>query len=317
VNGFDSDRANFAVLTGLRKQNPTFTVLVSVGGWVWSSHFSDMALTAQSRAVFIDSVMEFLSRYDLDGLDIDWEFPGMAGASRRFRSVDGENFTQLLKELRARFDEQTAKTHHRLYLTIAAAASNEYLAHTEIGKQQQYLDTVNLMAYDYVEPGADKLTGNHAPLFTDPADARNYSADASVRAFIAAGVPAEKIILGVPFYGHAWGNVPDTNHGFLQPGKPVPNAYATYNAITAKMLEHGYVRYWDSSASVPYLYNPAQKIFVSYEDPESLRAKCHYVLEQKLGGIMYWNHESDTSRVLLGTIVQALHAGATESVNSK
>jgi chitinase len=310
VTGSETDAPNFAILTQLRKQNPSFTVLVSVGGWLWSGHFSEMALTSQSRSLFIDSVMDFLKRYDLDGLDIDWEFPGMEGSTRHFRSVDTQNFTLLLKELRQRFDHEAAKTHRKLYLTIAAGSSNDYLAHTEMAKAQEYLDTVNLMAYDYVEPGSEPLTGHHAPLFNNPADTRNYSADASVHAFELAGVPASKIILGVPFYGHVWGNVENREHGFLQPGKPIPHAYSTYSAITANMIDHGYVRYWDAIASAPYLYNAGQKIFVSYEDPESLALKARYVLNQKLGGIMYWDHEGDPSGVLLDTIVHAFQSGA-------
>jgi chitinase len=134
-----------------------------------------------------------------------------------------------------------------------------------------------------------------------------------VHAFEKAGVPASKIILGVPFYGHVWGEVADVNHGFLQAGKPVPHAYANYGAITSTMLDHGYARYWDPVASASYLYNPDTKIFVTYEDPESLRATCNYVIEQKLGGVMYWDHESDPSRTLLGTIDQVFHNGKTES----
>src|ERR1700746_52078 len=104
-----------------------------------------MALTAQSRAVFIDSVMEFLTQYQLDGLDIDWEYPGLPGAGHPFREQDKQNFTLLLKELRARFPRQTRKTGKRLYLTFAAGAEDSFLAHTEMGKAQQYVDTVNLM----------------------------------------------------------------------------------------------------------------------------------------------------------------------------
>lgn len=306
VEGESTDAGNLAYLTALRKENPRFSVLISVGGWLWSGNFSDMALTEKSRKVFIESVMEFLRRYDLDGLDIDWEFPGMEGSTKHFRSVDGKNFTLLLKELRKRFDEERARTGRQLFLTIAAAASQDYLAHTEMGKVQRYVDTINLMGYDYLEPGEDKITGHHAPLYANPADSRKNSVDGSVRAFEAAGVPAAKIVLGVPFYGHEWGDVPGQNHGLFEPGKAIPNAYATYNAITTTMLGHGFVRYWDAVADAPYLYNEEKKIFVTYEDPESLKLKCRYVLDHKLGGVMYWDHASDSSGVLLGTIDAAL-----------
>ena len=310
VTCFASDAQNLALLTGLRKQIPSFTVLVSVGGWLWSSNFSDVSLTAESRRMFIASVMDFLARYDLDGLDVDWEYPGMAGAGHRFRSEDGRNFTLLLKELRRRFDRETVKSHRRLYLTIAAGSGDDYLAHTEMKKVQEYVDTVNLMAYDYVEPGDDPLTGHHAPLFGNPADARNYSDDASVRAFEKAGVPAGKILLGVPFYGHVWGEVADRNHGFLQPGKAVPHAYAPYSVIAGTMLNQGFIRYWDPISSGPHLYNSEKHIFVSFDDMESVVAKCRYVVTHKLGGVMFWEYSGDPAGVLLKAINQPLGNGA-------
>jgi chitinase len=306
VPGFAGDPQNLAYLESLKQQNPDLTVLASVGGWLWSTNFSDMALTPQSRAVFIQSVIDFLAQYHLDGLDIDWEYPGMTGAGHPFRPVDKQNFTLLLKELRARFTAETAKTHKRLYLTFAAGASDEFLANTEMGKAQQYVDTVNLMAYDYYETGSDLMTGNHAPLFTNPGDPKKVSAADSVAAFEKAGVPAAKIILGMPFYGRMWGQVPNTNHGLFQPGKPVPNAYAPYSVIVSTMLNHGYARFWDEKASVPYLYNAEKQVFVSYEDPQSIAAKCEYVVAHHLGGVMFWDYSNDPSGTLLHAIDESL-----------
>jgi chitinase len=317
VTGFTKDQENFAFLEALKPQYPSLTVLVSVGGWLWSTNFSDVSLTAQSRAVFIQSVMEFLIRYNLDGLDIDWEYPGMVGAGHPFRAEDKQNFTRLLKELRARFTAETAKTHKRLYLTIAAGASDEFLAHTEMAQVQRYVDTVNLMAYDYYEPSSDTLTGHHAPLFTNPADPKKVSADATVQAFEKAGVPAAKVLLGLPFYGHMWGQVAGENHGLYQPGKPVPAAYSNYGAITATMLNHGFDRYWDSKASVPYLYNPDKQIFVSYDDPQSIAVKCSYVLTHKLGGVMFWDYSGDPSGALLRAIQDSLHPQAARGTFAK
>ena len=320
VTGFAKDAENYAFLTALKRQNPSLTVLVSVGGWLWSTNFSDISLTTQSRQVFIDSVMDFLSRYDLDGLDIDWEYPGMAGSGHSFRPEDKQNFTLLLKELRERFDRQTRKIHRRLYLTTAAGSSNEFLDHTEMAKAQKYLDTVNLMAYDYYEPGSDNITGHHAPLYTSNADPKKISGDASVRAFEQAGVPAAKIVLGLPFYGHVWGNVPDMNHGLFQPGKAIPNAYAPYSVIVTTMLNSEssqFIRYWDPVAFVPYLYSAEKQVFVSYEDPESIAAKGHYVQSHKLGGVMFWDYSSDPSGTLLRAINNPLHESKAGDAKTK
>jgi chitinase len=210
--------------------------------------------------------------------------------------------------LRERLDEEVRKTGRQLYLTIAAGAFDEFLAHTEMKEVQRYVDTVNLMTYDSYEAGSDAITGNHAPLFVDPADPKKVSGDSAVQSFEKAGVPASKILLGVPFYGRMWGNVPAQNHGLFQPGKPIPGTEAPFRLIATTMLSKGFTRYWDSAASVPYLYSSEKLIFVSYEDPESVAAKCSYVLSHELGGVMFWEYFDDNSGELLNAMNQSLHA---------
>ena len=304
------DAGNLTLLASLREQNPDLQVLISVGGWNGSGHFSDAALTEESRRAFVRSAIDLIQRYNLDGLDVDWEYPGQPGAGNKFRSEDKQNFTLLLKGLREGFERETERTHKKLYLTIAAEAAEEYLAHTEMDKVRSYVDDVNLMAYDYYVPGADKTTGNSAPLFDSPQDPKQVSADRSVRRFEQAGVPAEKIVLGVPFFGRAWMDVDQQEHGLFQKGKAGPIPYLPYGAIMQTMLGHGYARYWDPQAMVPYLYNAQQKVFVSYEDEKSLAAKCKYAVEHNLGGVMFWHYSEDPSGVLLRTIDLGLRTPA-------
>jgi chitinase len=310
VKGFAHDDQNLAALVALKQENPSLTVLVSVGGWLWSGAFSDMALTRKSRNVFVASVVDFVRAHQLDGLDIDWEYPGMPGAESHFRPEDKQNYTLLLKELRMRFDALGKELHRPLYVTIATGASQEFLDHTEMGQVQRYVDTVNLMAYDYYEPDSDAITGHHAPLYANPADPKKASAANSVEAYEKAGVPAEKIVLGVPFYGHVWGQVAATNHGLFQPGKEIPHSYAQYGSGPDAMLKNGFIRYWDPVAEVPYLYNAEKQIFMTYEDPESLALKCKYVLSHQLRGIMFWDYEGDSSGVLLNAVNDGLNRSA-------
>jgi chitinase len=305
VTGFAHDAENFAFLTALRNQNPKLTVLVSVGGWLWSGNFSDMALAKESRARFIDSAADFIAQYQLDGLDIDWEYPGLPGATQSFRPEDKQNFTALLGELRERFNREQKKSGRRLYLTIAAGASSEFLTHTEMDKVARLVDTVNLMSYDYYEPGSGPITGHHAALFTNPNDPEKASGDASVRAFEQAGVPAGKLLLGIPLYGHAWADVPSTGNGLYQPGKPAPNASAPFSLIASSMVSHGFERTWDPVSQVPTLYNPQTRVFVSYEDEQSIAAKCKYVHARKLAGVMIWDLENDDPS---GTLLKAINA---------
>jgi GH18 family chitinase len=307
VEGFAHDAENFRVLTGLKAKNPKLKVLVSVGGWTWSGGFSDMALTPASRRRFIDSAVAFLERYQLDGLDIDWEFPGQKGLNNVNRPEDRENSTALLAELRAAFDRAGAASGRRYLLTMAVEASDQWLAHTEMDKAQQYLDYVNLMAYDQFEPDSDAIAGHHAPLFTSPANPKALSAATAVSHFIAAGVPARKLVLGVPFYGHAWGDVPTAEHGLYQPGKqPAERISASFGGIEDNFdNKNGYVRYWDAVSDAPFLYNADKRIFISYEDPESIRAKARYVTERGMAGMMFWEYSGDKN----GTLVGAIDAG--------
>ena len=301
ANGYANDDRNLATLVALKQQNPSLTVLVSAGGWLWSSGFSDIALSRESRAVFIASVAEFVERHQLDGLDIDWEYPGLPGSTNNYRPEDKQNYTLLLEELRQRFNQLEKTLRRRLYLTVAAGASAEFLDHTEMSKVQKVLDTVNLMAYDYYQGSSDPITGHHAPLFVNPTDPKKISADMSVREFEQAGVPAGKIVLGVPFYGHAWSEVPGDNYGLFQPGKP-PAAGSMADDGPQAMMKNGFIRYWDPIASAPYLYNPEKKAFFSYDDPQSLAAKCKYVLEHKLRGVMFWDYEADSTGALLDAV---------------
>ncbi len=307
VEGFPSDAANYAALNALKKENPSLTVLVSVGGWLWSGNFSDTMLTKQSRRKFEDSVVAFIEKYNLDGLDIDWEFPALPGVTSNFRPEDTQNYTAVFKELRERFNHEQKKLHRRLYLSTATGAGTDWLQHTEMNKVQKYVDTLNLMAYDYYEPDPGSITGFNAPLYTNPMDPKHASADESVREYEADGVPAAKIVLGVPFYGHAWSGVPDKNHGLFQPGKPAHGTYANYGNIVSNILNpansnNGYVRYWDHASQVPWLYNADKKIFISYDDPESMALKCQYAVNHKLGGIMFWDYSGDPTGALLNTI---------------
>jgi chitinase len=132
IEGFSHDAENFVTLHDLKKVNPALKVLVSVGGWTWSGNFSDASLTRQSRTRFITSAVRFIERHQLDGLDIDWEYPNQIGNGNVYRPEDKHNFTLLLAELRQRFDVEEKRLHRRLYTSIATGASQKFLDNTEM-----------------------------------------------------------------------------------------------------------------------------------------------------------------------------------------
>jgi len=308
VEGFAKDAENFKVLAGLRKAHPQLKLLISVGGWTWSKGFSDAALTAASRKTFVESAKAFIRRHDLDGFDVDWEYPGLVGDGNVFRPEDKENFTTLMAELRKALDQQGKGMKRRLLLTFAAGASSEFLEHTEMAKVQASVDFVNLMTYDFRVAGAEGEAGHHANLFVNPTDPHQASADRAVREFLGAGVAARKLVLGVPFYGRAWTVATADARGLYQPGKaPADRIETGYARLAADRVgKGGFERFWDEKAQAPYLWSAEKRIFISYEDPESLRIKCRYIRDQKLAGAMFWEYYSDPSGVLVSTLADEL-----------
>ena len=309
IEGSANDAKNFEILSDLRTRRPHLSILISVGGWTWSGGFSDMALTSESRRRFVDSAMEFVRRHNLDGVDIDWEYPGLPGIGNPYRPEDKQNFTALMTELRAALDREGAAQKRHYWLTFAAGANvPECLVHMEMEKVQAVVDFVNLMTYDFREAESDSLAGHHSNLYSNPADDKQLSADRAVRDYLAAGVPPGKIVVGVPFYGHVWGEVKPDGNGLYQPGKPVQdNIDASFGNLVKQFIgKNGYVRFWDRQSEAPYLWNASKRIFITYEDPQSLRLKCRYIRDRKLAGVMFWEYYADPTGSLLETLYREL-----------
>src|ERR1700744_1639214 len=145
-----TDTINFRTLNELKKQNPALKVMISIGGWTWSGKFSDAVLTDTARAAFAASAADIVRKYDLDGVDIDWEYPGRPGLEGNvYRPEDKQNYTLMFRDLRHALDSIKQQTHKNYLLTTAAGGFATFLDNTEMGKAQQYLDYINLMTYDF------------------------------------------------------------------------------------------------------------------------------------------------------------------------
>ncbi|MCP4521497.1 MAG: glycoside hydrolase family 18 protein [Cytophagales bacterium] len=290
----EQDSANFAQLKRVKEINPTIKILVSIGGWTWSKNFSDAALTDSSRQIFAQSAVDLLNKYELDGIDIDWEYPGQIGDNNKFRLEDKQNFTLFLKALRDALDVQGKKDDRHYLLTIASGASQAYLDNTEMDEAHKYLDFINIMTYDFHgewEPKTGHLTN-----LSIQDSSTNMSAEIAVDQHIKAGIPVNKIVLGVAFYGRAWGNVGSENNGLYQPATAVEGKFkTTYDTIQNHLAnKNGYVYHWDTTANAPFLYNDSLKIFVTYDDTLSIRKKCDFIKQKGLGGAMFWEYQEDS-----------------------
>jgi chitinase len=302
--------ANFKKLVELKKKHPTLQTLISVGGWADSELFSDAALIDETRQTFAKSCADFAAEHHLDGVDIDWEFPVSGGDKDHVaRPEDNRNFTLLLAELRKALDARGKTDGKRYLLTIAAPAGG--LPRIEAGEIHRHLDFINVMAYDFAGDWSPR-TGFNAALHPVPGHPEQPSGSASVEAYLKAGVPPEKIVLGVPFYGRGWAGVAPEDNGLFQPrdaasakGKRI--GPTNYRELKNNRDGKAGQRFWHEQAKVPYLWNPQTRVFISYDDPESLRAKAQYARDQKLGGVMFWELSyDDEESSLLNALVAPL-----------
>ena len=296
-----TDTINLRKLSELKQKNPDLKILISIGGWSWSKNFSDATLTDSSTRNFALSAIDIVSKYDLDGVDIDWEYPGMIGDSNIYRPDDKQHYTFLLKKLREGLDSLGRTTHRKYYVTTAVGGSQSFIDHTEMDKAQQYTDYINIMSYDYA--GAwNVVSGHHTNLYTSSGDSNQYSAHRSIQAFMAAGVPANKIVMGIAFYGKGWQMESSDNKGLYRKTLNAARGGGFTYLKDSLIDKNGYREYWDAIAKAPYLFNAEKKIFISYDNEKSVKAKCKYVKQHHLAGVMFWEYNSDKKRYLLEII---------------
>lgn len=245
-------------MVALKQVNPDLKVMLSVGGW-GSGRFSEMAMDRKLRRSFADDCLRVVKEFGLDGIDIDWEYPTSPAAGISYSPEDTGNFTMLMKDLRQVLGD-------RLLLTFASAASAEYVDFKAV---EPYVDFVNIMAYDMAT--APK---HHSALYESEISG-GMTSDKAARAHMAAGVPAHKLVLGMPFYGRGSGR------------------YADFNDFKDIKKDIDAYEIWDEKAQVPYIADTDGTLIVGYDNPRSLKIKCGYIKANGLRGAMYWDYDGD------------------------
>ncbi|MDR7091599.1 glycoside hydrolase family 18 protein [Cellvibrio fibrivorans] len=297
---FDSDKDKQALqrLVALKKQYPQLKVMLSLGGWGGCETCSDIFNTVENHKVFAQSTLAIIEEYQADGIDLDWEYPTIAGfPGHKYATYDRANFTALIQELRAVFGS-------RYELSFAAGGFDSFLeTAVDWDAIMPLLDNVNLMSYDIVN-GATPHTGHHTALYSTPQ--QKDSTDNAVQFLLRKGVAPEKIIIGTAFYARVWEQVSATNNGLYQPGVHIDGA--DYKEFATRFNPaDGFIYHWDDIAKAPSFYSPSKKIFATFDDKRSLAEKARYVKQHKLGGMMFWQLPHDTDKDgLLDTIYKNL-----------
>ena len=256
-------------IAGLKKKNPKLKVLLSIGGWE-AGNFSEMAADATHRKNFSENCVAAVKKYNLDGIDLDWEYPTSSMAGISSSPDDTKNFTLLVKELRSVLGNDKL-------LTMASSANAKYV---DFKSCVEYLNFVNIMTYDMGDPPY-----HNAGLYKSTKT--TLSCDEAVSKHFSKGVPYSKMVLGIPFYGHGDGKNFDD--------------YIDFKDIHYDPEKYG--MRWDSSAQVPYLADASGNMVFTYDDEVSVGLKADYVKTNGLKGAMYWNIEADDATWTLSKAV--------------
>jgi chitinase len=331
---------NFAAIQQLKQLHPNLKVLMSIGGAsaTNTAAFSAAASTDAGRKALASSCIEMFVKGNIatgitapglfDGFNIDWEFPTAA---------DTENFTALLEEFRTELDALSKTTGKQYVMSFDGPAGEQNYQNIDLKHAAEQVDFITVDGYNYAGSW-DTQTNDASPLFDDRQDplyGQDLDIDATVNAYLKAGVPAKKYTMGLPLYGAGWTGVPAVNHGLYQEStgpSPVPLANgqglctdlsgatagcdllltpgtATY-ATLANLTANGYARFFDPSRIAVSLYNPNTETFYTYDDPYTVFLKMLYVegkVPGGLGGAYVWAlKDDDASGTMVKTMAEIL-----------
>ena len=263
----------FRRLIALKKEKPDLKVMLSIGGW-GSGNFSEMASSDSLRNAFARDCNRIIQDYEIDGIDIDWEYPTINWAGISSSEEDTRNFTKLMKDIRENIGKDKL-------LTLASSSNAKYIDYKEI---LPYVDFVNLMTYDMSDG-----TKHHSALYSSSITPE-ITSSISVKAHQDNGVTNDKIVLGIPFYGRG-----------------VKNGETYYCDYKDIKIREGESKRWDNKAKAPFIADSLGNFIFGFDDPRSVSIKCEYIIENDLKGAMYWDYNGDDSlKTLSKTIFSSL-----------
>ncbi|KAK3935126.1 family 18 glycosyl hydrolase [Diplogelasinospora grovesii] len=270
----------------LKRRNRNLKVLLSIGGWTYSSNFRGPASTESGRTTFARSAVELVKHLGFDGIDIDWEYPQ--------NPQEASDLVSLLQACRNELDAyaNTIPECPHFELTVACPAGPQNYEKMLLPEMDRLLDFWNLMAYDYAGSW-DQVAGHQANLFpsgSNPA-ATPFSTTRAIDAYVSRGVHPSKIVLGMPLYGRAF----ECTDGLGKPYSGCGQGTWEGGVYDYKKLPHpeGATECEDAEAGASYCYHPGQKVLVTYDTVPMARRKAEFIKERGLGGAMWWESSAD------------------------
>ncbi|KAH7109921.1 chitinase [Dactylonectria estremocensis] len=280
-NAYGCVKQLYLLKTAYRK----LKVLLSIGGWTWSANFPTVASTAPSRATFAKSAVTIMKDWGFDGIDVDWEYPADA--------TDAANMILLLQAVRDELDAYAAQyaSNHHFQLSIAAPAGSEHYKKLRLAQLGGIVDYVNMMAYDYAGSWSS-YSGHNANIFanTEQPNSTPFNTDSAVQGYLDGGIPAEKVILGMPIYGRSFQGTTGIGQTFTWTGSGSwENGVWDYKDLP----KVGATVEYDSIAKASYSYDSSTQELISFDPPKAIKEKVSYLKGLGLGGSMFWEASAD------------------------
>jgi chitinase len=268
-----------------KKRNRNLKVLLSIGGWTYSSNFAQPASTDAGRKMFAQSAVKIMEDVGFDGLDIDWEYPK--------DDSEASNWVLLLAEVRAALDAAASKRQNKPHflLTVACPAGPTNFQKLKVADMDKYLDFWNLMAYDYAGSW-DQTSGHQANLYASQHTPTStpFSTEAAISYYTSNGVAPSKMVLGMPLYGRAFQNTagPGTAYSGVGEGSWEQGIW-DYKVLP----KDGCTEQYDAQLGASWCFNPSTQTMITYDTPQMVQAKADYVKQKGLGGSMWWETSGD------------------------
>ncbi|KAJ2791874.1 hypothetical protein GGI18_000828 [Coemansia linderi] len=305
--------------------------LLSVGGWTGSNYFSDILKSDSTRNTMLTSMVDYVKANNLDGIDIDWEYPGRQGNTCNVYDAqnDTPNFLRFLQDLRSKFDASFGPGNKLITLAVRVQPFDVYGSpSSDVSAFAKVVDFANIMAYDINGPWMSD-TGPNAPFNYEAGKGTPLSLVSAIDAWTGAGWPAKQLVAGLGFYGRSTVAQQDMSRDMKNQYQPqshdVPLGDSEdapwYDACARSTSASGtwqwkslrgqgvlsstnaaaapWIRQWDGVTQTPWLFNPTTKIFLSYDDPDSIRIKSDYAASRGLGGVMIWSVNMDHNSELV------------------
>jgi len=296
----------FGQFLKLKRQGKKFNLLLSLGGWSKSKYFSS-AVLEENRSNFVSNLINIFEKYPIFcGVSLDWEYitddgQNYGNAGNEARPEDADNFRLFVQLLRSRLDRE-GKSQYKI--TVPCSANPEMAKKMKLQQLHPYIDVFDLMHYDFSDGNWGETTTAHHTNMRKSTYSR-FSVEESTEAYLAEGVPPNKIMVGVAFYSRGFSN--SSGPGTSASGGSADMSWEKGVVDYKDLPKPGATEYWDSECMAPFSFDPSRKIYNSYDNVNSVYEKCKYVWDKKLKGCLVWEASGDLSQDNPRCLTKALY----------